>query len=451
LKSQSGGGTLEVMASKKKSPKKSLQKRARSNGRKKRALGAKSAPPDLFENVHKTKIRVIGIGGGGGNIVSEIASKVNKLDFIGANTDSQALRELPRKVKSLAFGQDFTHGLGCGMDPDLGERAAKAEKEKIKKVLEGTDICILVSSLGGGTGSGAAPIFAEVAHEMRILTVGIFTMPFPFEGEKRTQIAQASLEKIKPSVNTYVIIPNQNIFRVVDSKSPLKAALSAVNKRLAATLEGFIDTLSTAGLINIDFADVRSVMEGRGRLGFINSAEAAGGAKAADAVKSALQNSLYDYGINGADRVLFNIVGDRNIKMQEAAFVSKAIFDHNPKARIIFGISCNNPRLKDKIRITLFAVGIGGDGLSKTEEQAKEKKSVKRKPRKIAIRQVGKQAEKPVDQTAEKSADTEPPTPERQRVRRSAMEVKKAVDEELRELEKKEREWDVPAFLRNKQ
>ncbi|HEX9831155.1 MAG TPA: hypothetical protein VGA94_05660, partial [Thermodesulfobacteriota bacterium] len=155
MKSQSGGGTLGVMASKKKSSKKSLRKRARPNGRKKRALGVKSAPPDLFENVHKTKIRVIGIGGGGGNIVSEIALKVNKLDFIGANTDSQALRELPRKVKPLAFGQDFTHGLGCGMDPELGERAAKAEKEKIKKVLEGTDICILVSSLGGGTGSGA--------------------------------------------------------------------------------------------------------------------------------------------------------------------------------------------------------------------------------------------------------------------------------------------------------
>jgi len=382
--------------------------------------------------------------------VAEVASRVSKLEFMSANTDSQALRELPRKVKTLTFGQDFTHGLGCGMDSELGERAAKAEKEKIKKAIQGSDICIFIASLGGGAGSGAAPVFAEVAHELRILTIGIFTMPFPFEGDRRTQIAQASLEKAKPFLNTYVVIPNENIFQVVDSKTPLKTALSAVNRRLADTLEGFIDTLSSAGLINIDFADVRSVMEGRGRLGFINSAEGAGNNKEEDVVKALLNNPLYEYGIDGADRMLFNIVGDRNLKMQEAAQVSRSISEHNTKARIIFGVSCSNTRMKDKIRVTLFAVGVGGGEFTKPAEKEQTKKNVKKKVKKIVEKQIKKDTEKELGQEKEEDSRDEIIPREGHRLRRSAMEVKKAVDEELQELEKKEREWDVPAFLRNK-
>jgi len=230
---------------------------------KRRSPNRKSAPlqkPDILEGAHKTKMRIVGVGGGGANIVAEISSRVQKFDFVGANTDTQSLKELPRKVKAFSFGQETTHGLGCGMDAELGERTARADKEKIKKMLEGGDICILIASLGGGTGSGAAPVFAEISQELKNITIGIFTMPFGFEGEKRRQIAEQALEKLKPFVNAYVVIPNERIFGVIDQKTPLKESLSALNQRLAHTLEGFIDTIAMPGLINIDFADVRSFL-----------------------------------------------------------------------------------------------------------------------------------------------------------------------------------------------
>ena len=453
----------------------------------------------LFENVHSAKIKLIGIGGGGGNIASEIASRAQRFDFVGANTDSQALKELSRKVKSFPFGQDLTGGLGCGMNAELGERAAKAEKDRIKRLLEGSDICILIASLGGGTGSGATATFAEVAQELHILCLGIFTLPFAFEGERRKQIAQTALETIKPLVNAYVVIPNEHIFQVIDEKTPLKEALSVVNKKLAATLQGFMDMLSLPGLINIDFADVRSILEGRGRLAFINSADGAGAAKAQEVVQGILENPLYTYTIAGADRVLFNVGGDRNMKMQEVAHISSAISAYNPRARVIFGMSCS-ARAKDRLKVTLFAIGCdesgkpqkkarqrkrGGAG-EKHREQMQEgilaakgaegKDAVPGRAGQQAARQSsrpeqslkGKQAglrSRDAERGQAKTAAKGKKRPQRQsaspaphkkghaqksKVRRNALDLKKAVDEELKELEEREREWDIPAFLRNK-
>ncbi|MCH7605000.1 hypothetical protein IID24_03360, partial [Patescibacteria group bacterium] len=246
-------------------------------------------PQDFLEAAYRTKIRVVGIGGGGGNIVSEIASRVQKIDFLAANTDTQALREIPRKVRSFSFGQEFTGGLGCGMNLNLGEQSARAEKERIKKVFEGQDVSILIACLGGGTGSGAAPVFAEVAKEFKNLTLGIFTMPFPFEGEKRRQIAEQSLEQLKGSLNAYVVIPNENIFRVITNETPIKESFSVINRRLADTIGGLVETIATPGLINIDFADVRATLDGRGRLAYINSATASGPTKVQQVLQEVLQ------------------------------------------------------------------------------------------------------------------------------------------------------------------
>src|SRR3989344_499947 len=438
------------MAKKKSLTKKPARKALRrSQGKHKSPKGKEVLPVD---QVHRTRIKVIGVGGGGGNIVAEIASRVHKFDFVGANTDAQALKELPKKVKTISFGHELTNGLGCGMDPELGERAAKAEKERIKKLLEGNDICILIASLGGGTGSGATHVFAEASQELRNLCIGIFTMPFAFEGERRKQIAEAALEKIKPFVNAYMVIPNERIFQVIDQKTSLKDSLSAVNKRLTSTLEGFMDTIAMPGLVNIDFADVRSILEGRGRLAFIHSAESGGPAKAQEVVKAVLANPLCSYGIGGADRILFNIMGDRGLKMQEVAQISTAISEHNPKARIIFGISCNS-RMKERIKVTLFAVGCGpGEGLKTA--QIKTEKEEQKKP--VAVKQArpmntqspaGGKKEAAVGPMGESAVRI----PVRSsRVRRNALEVKKAVDQEIRELEQKEKQWDIPAFLRNK-
>lgn len=417
---------------------------------------------DSLESAYRTRIRVIGIGGGGGNIVSEIANRVQRVDFVAANTDNQALGAIPRKIKTFSFGHEFTKGLGCGMDSMLGEQAARAEKERIKKIFEGQDISIIIASLGGGTGSGSAPVFASVAKEFKNLTLGIFTMPFPFEGEKRKQLAEQALEKLKESLNAYVVIPNESIFRIVTEETPLGEAFSAVNRRLTDTIEGLIDTISVPGLINIDFADVKATLDGRGKLAYINSVTTTGSAKVQQALQEILLSPISDYGAEGVERMLFNITGEKGLKMYEVAQVSKTISDSNPRARIVFGISCTS-KFKDKIRITLFAVGCKDESVG-TPEALKRKPS-KPKVSKSTSDDNDKKEEEPIKKQVKRvkrkkvkvsssssSLQSKPkPEPEPERVRRNAMDVKKAVDQEMQDLQEKEKRWDIPAFLRNRE
>ncbi|TFG35358.1 MAG: hypothetical protein E4H47_01655, partial [Parcubacteria group bacterium] len=220
-----------------------------------------------------TKVRIIGIGGGGGTIVSEIAHKMPKASFVVANTDSQALKTASQKSFRFHFGQGLTKGLGTGMNPELGMQAALIEKDKIKKLLEGQDLCIFVSCLGGGTGSGAVPVFAKMAKSLGNLTYGIFTLPFKFEGERKMEIARESLKKVKNHLNALSVIPNERAFQLIDRSTPLRQALSTVNKTLTESLTGLIETIYEPGLINIDFADFRTILEGRGRLAYLNTVE----------------------------------------------------------------------------------------------------------------------------------------------------------------------------------
>src|SRR4030042_749019 len=257
--------------------------------------------PVVPEAVKKTKIRVIGIGGGAGNIVSEIASRIEKATFVAANTDPKALRTVRRKVTRFQFGQSLTHGLGTGMNPDLGREAALDEKDKIKKLLEGQDLCIIIACLGGGTGSGAAPIFAKISKSLGNLTYGIFTLPFKFEGDKKVEIAKEGLEKVKGYLNAFSVIPNERVFQIIDKNTPLRQALSVINRSLAESLEGLIETIYEPGLINIDFADLRTILDGRGRLASLNSVSVPrkeGASK--DLINKALNSPLYPYSIKGA-------------------------------------------------------------------------------------------------------------------------------------------------------
>ena len=414
-----------------------------------------ASKPQESEDVPRTKIRIIGVGGGGGNIVSEIAKLVARIDFVGANTDLQALKTLSKNVKRFSFGEESTHGLGCGMDATVGEAAARADRDRIKKMMEGQDICILAASLGGGAGSGATPVFAEVSRELRNLTLGIFCMPFSFEGEKRKQLADRALERLKPILNAFVLIPNENIFRMIDTKTSLKESLSVVNKLLAETLRGFIETLSLPGLINIDFADVRTLLEGRGRLAFLHSATGVGATKVQTSLKEVLSNPLGNYGVKGADRILFNITGDKDLKMQDVSEIASTISAANPRARIIFGISFQ-PEFKDKVRITIFA-----SGCSEEENGGKQKPTIQKKISKPRSKAKGKPPQKvqkksvkiPQPAAAEGSKIPGPQNIQEQdplKLRRNALDLKKAVEEEIQELEKKEKAWDIPSFLRNK-
>lgn len=405
----------------------------------------------------RTKVRVVGVGGGGSNIVEEIASRVPRVDFFAANTDLQDLKKVPGKVRAFPFGQKLTRGLGCGMDADLGEQAARSEKERIKKLFEGQDVSILIASLGGGTGSGAVPVFAEAAREAKSLVLGIFTLPFEFEGKKRREIAQASLEKLRPLVNAYTVIPNERIFKTIEKTTPFPQALSMLNRNLADSLGGLIDALYSPGLINIDFADVRSVLEGRGRLAYAVATVSSGPDRAKGALNALFANSLHEYGVAGADRILFHLAADKNLKMQEVADVSRGIFSLNPKARIILGITLR-PELRDKLRVMVFAVGC----MESTPAQARrqpmqdtrepEKKVAEpRKKRRVVqkkARLAARQAKRVKKSLAVTQRDHKEETIEK--IRKNALDLKQELDGKLQEIQEEEKKWDVPAFLRVK-
>jgi len=327
--------------------------------------------------IKKIKVKVIGVGNGAGSIVADIVSSVKRAKFLVANTDRLALSKIRRKVEIFQFGQDITGGFGTGMDVSFGQLAAEKEIEKIKTVLKNCDLCILIACLGGGTGSGAAPVFAKTSKELGNLTYGIFTLPFNFEGEKKLEIAKESLKKLRPFVNAVTIVPNERIFNIVDKRVPLKQALSAINKILAFSLEGLIETIYNPGIINIDFADLKTVLKGQGLLSYLSRAEARGEGRAKKVLQKVLSSPLYPYNISKAKRVLFNIAGPSNLSISEVAEISQGISDSvKRESKIIFGVSRRNE--KEKIEISLLAVGCAKKNIFPAPiKKIKRKKSLK--------------------------------------------------------------------------
>ena len=325
------------------------------------SFGAVSADIKQGEAIHKTKIRIIGIGGGGGAIVSEIASRIKKADFIIANTDSRSVADPSKKVKKFQFGANITKGLGTGMNPELGEAAANDEKERIKKVVEGQDLCIIIACLGGGTSCGATPVFSKISKDFGNLTYGIFTLPFEFEGRKKMEAALASLEKIKPNLNIFTVIPNERIFEIIDKNTPLKTALSTINKRLADNLEGLIEMIYLPGMVNIDFADLKTILAGRGRLSYLNSVIIEEPEKD-ESINRLISSRIYPYALKGAKGILYNISSGKDIQLAEVARISNIINEVASKdAKIIFGIN-QNQKNQSKTRITLLATGCSAKG-----------------------------------------------------------------------------------------
>ncbi|HJN61981.1 MAG TPA: cell division protein FtsZ, partial [Candidatus Parcubacteria bacterium] len=502
---------------KKRKIKKVLKKRKKTKKAKKRKVKARKTVKrsGLEENkAHKTKIRIIGIGGGAGTIISEIALRVKKVDFIAANTDLQALKSVSRLVKTFNFGQNLTHGLGCGMDWKIGQRAAKEEEQRIVKLFKGVDLCILVASLGGGTSSGAAPQFAKIARDLGVMTFGIFTLPFKFEGEKKYQIAKNSLERLAPNLNVLQVFPNERIFRIIDKKTPLQEAFSAVNQKLVEGLEGLIEMIYSPGLINIDFADLKAILDGRGKLIYLNSTMAQGPNRAEEAARKILLDPLSEYsfpnnedkdhlegGSFTVDKILFNIYAGRDLRMKEVEEISKTICDSNKRAKIIFGIAQDN-KYNGKIKITLLATGSKSKRTKKKPKQIvkietlpppvvlekKKRKRTKRRPKrkpkttekpkksshpkkKKSKKPALKRKKKPLISKSKKSASRLKPKTEivpvilpssienktepkestnNLKVRRSALDLKKDAKEMEEKILEEEKKWDVPAFLRKR-
>ncbi|MEA3295933.1 MAG: cell division protein FtsZ [Patescibacteria group bacterium] len=466
----------------------------------KKRLIPKIKKQPIEEKTRQAKIKIVGIGGGGCSIVSELATNLKKYEFITANTDFQALKKNSRYCKRFQFGQDLTKGLGCGMNPELGKKGAEQEKEKIKKLLQGADFCVLISCLGGGAGSGASPIFAEICKELDIVCLGLFFLPFKFEGEKKAKIASVSLEKIKPNLNALIVISNDKIFQIIDKDISLEKSLSAINKILEKALSGLFEMIYAPGLINIDWADLKTILQGRGKLCYLSCVEEKKDKGIKEIVRMALTNPLSEYGIVGAEKILYNIASDKDLTMEEVEQISVSITDFNSKAKIIFGVT-QNPKYKGKIRVALFASGCGRTDVSSTKKEKKkiafaQKKSalvsenssegiksgivsalVPAKPRETLAptnqtvsasakpkanlvqkrKIVSDSAKKRIADTPKKSSQISEETksriasvPASTNKRKNALDIRKEVEQVEKEILEQETKWDTPTFLRNK-
>ncbi len=307
-------------------------------------------------------LKVLGVGGGGSNAINRmIQERLIGVEFITVNTDAQAL-EHSEAPKSIRIGDNLTRGLGAGGDPGKGEKAARESRDDLGEMLEGSDMIFITAGMGGGTGTGAAPIVAEVAKEVGALSVAVVTRPFTFEGTKRRMVAEEGIQRLQEHVDTLIVIPNDRLLAITDKKLPLAEAFRMADDVLRQGIQGISELITTPGDINLDFADVKAVMANAGHalmaIGYGASED-----RAAEAARAAITSPLLDISIDGATGVLFNITGDESLALHEvneaAEIIAKAV---DPDANIIFG-TVIDPRMDGKLKITLIATGFQGAAL----------------------------------------------------------------------------------------
>ncbi|OGJ42455.1 cell division protein FtsZ [Candidatus Peregrinibacteria bacterium RIFCSPLOWO2_01_FULL_39_12] len=301
-------------------------------------------------------IKVLGVGGGGCNAVNRmIKTGLKGIEFIGINTDAQALYHSESATK-INIGKATTRGLGAGSNPDIGRQAAEESLEEIRDAIEGSDMIFITCGLGGGTGTGASPVIANLAKEMGILTVGVVTKPFAFEGHRRKSQAEEGLENLKNKVDTLITIPNDKILSIIDKKTPLNEAFAVVDDVLRQGVQGIADLITVHGLINVDFADVKTIMENAGSA-LMGIGYGSGENRAVEAAKSAVESPLLELSIDGAKGVLFNITGGNDLSMFEVDEAARIITEAaDPEANIIFGAVINDS-YTGEIKITVIATG----------------------------------------------------------------------------------------------
>lgn len=306
-----------------------------------------------------TKIKVIGIGGAGSNAVSRMMScKIQGIELIAINADVQDLQKAKAHLK-LRIGRNLTKGLGTGMNPEVGMAAAEEQREEIIEILKDADMVFITAGLGGGCGTGASPIIAEIAKKLGALTIAVVTKPFSFEGAHRMKIAQNGLDRLKERVDTLLTIPNDRILSQVDKNTTLLSAFWTCDEVLRQAVQGISDLIINPGIINVDFADIKNIMKNSGPALF-GIGRAKGEGRVESAVKQAINSPLIDFSIRGARGVLLNISGGENLTLSEVAEASKIIVKNvDPKAKIIFGTSKDPELQKDELKITVIATGFG--------------------------------------------------------------------------------------------
>lgn len=309
------------------------------------------------QSTNFAKIRVIGVGGGGSNAINSMisSSSISGVDFVSINTDAQALLLNPASTK-VQIGEHLTKGLGSGGDPDIGRQAAEESEQKIKDMLEGSDMVFVTAGMGGGTGTGATPVIAQLAKDVGALTVAVVTKPFMFEGTRRMVQAEDGIEELKDKVDTMIVIPNQRILEVVDRKLSLLEAFKVADSVLTQGVQGISELITVPGLINVDFADVKTIMSDAGS-SLMGIGTGIGENRAQAAARSAIASPLLEVSMQGARGVLFNIIGGADLTMSEVDEAAKIISAAaDPDANIIFGATIDDS-MHDQIRITVVATG----------------------------------------------------------------------------------------------
>ncbi len=363
------------------------------------------------------KIRVMGVGGGGSNALNSMISQssITGVDFIAVNTDAQSLL-LNQAATKLQIGEDLTKGLGSGGSPEIGIQAAEESYEKIKELINGTDMLFLTAGMGGGTGTGATPVIARAAKEVGALTVAVVTKPFAFEGTRRMVAAEDGIEALKDKVDTLIVIPNQRILDVVDRKLSLLEAFKVADSVLTQGVQGISDLITLPGLINVDFADVRTIMANAGSA-LMGIGTGVGENRAQTAARAAVASPLLEISMDGARGVLFNIIGGPDLTMNEVDEAAKIIASAaDPDANIIFGATIDDS-MHDQIKITVIATGFDS-----TRQTLKEFMT----PTINRVMEQGNQAVLTNNTTEQPPPIEEPP------------------------VEEEDDTWDIPAFLRQK-
>lgn len=357
------------------------------------------------------QIKVVGVGGGGNNAVDRmIDDNLEGVEFISINTDCQALARSKAAVK-IQIGEKLTKGLGAGANPEIGQKAAEETREEIVEAIRGADMLFITAGMGGGTGTGAAPVIASIAKEMGMLTVGVVTKPFTFEGQKRMMNAERGIQELKKNVDTLVIIPNQKLLNIIDKKTTMLESFKKADEILRQGVQGISDLISKPGVINLDFADVRTIMANKG-IAHMGIGRASGEEKTENAAKLAINSPLLDTTVQGAKSVLINFSGDMNLGLFEteaaAEFIRESV---DPSAEIIFGTTINDD-LKDEVIVTVIATGLEDVSLNKLNNVSNPTNTDKI-PQKIdeEVKTESKlqEIEKPILRVLEDISDNEPP------------------------------------------
>ncbi|MFC4023236.1 cell division protein FtsZ [Oceanobacillus longus] len=375
-------------------------------------------------------IKVIGVGGGGNNAVNRmIEHGVEGVDFIAVNTDAQALN-LSKADSKIQIGGKLTRGLGAGANPEVGKKAAEESKEQLEEVLQGADMVFVTAGMGGGTGTGAAPVIAQVAKDLGALTVGVVTRPFSFEGKRRSTQAITGIDTLKGSVDTLIVIPNDRLLEIVDKNTPMLEAFREADNVLRQGVQGISDLIAKPGLINVDFADVKTIMFDKGSA-LMGIGIATGETRATEAAKKAISSPLLETSIDGAHGILMNITGGTNLSLyevQEAADLVTSAADK--EVNVIFG-SVINENLNDEIVVTVIATGFD-ETIQRADSKQKQPRSMINHNQHAATKAT---EEQPIQREREQQREqqqTQQPTQQQPRVRQE--------DEEL----------DIPTFLRNR-